>query len=324
MSQENVLDDEDQMAAAFAEIRNDRAEEPAVVVEAKETPAEPVAVPETPAPQESATPADPAPVDPNEQLRLAQAELHKARSEIGRVSALNSKYHQATQEIAQLREQLEKVRQAPVQTAQDSAETADKLAAVAEQVKDFPELAGIVAAVSDALKQADKKTEEVARRVAAQVVEPLEPLRREQTSRLQNEQQAAYDAALATFNSTYPNAVEVIQSDDFKSWLTNQPGHIQYAFSKGQTPQEAMSVLDTYDMHLRRTGKDPVAQITSTPAKAAPAPAASTSNASRLQRAAGIPSRPSGSQGSQPPADDFEGALNYFRNKRLQANRLVA
>ena len=173
MSQE-ILDDEHQMATALAEIRNERAEEPIV--------AAPVQALEAESPSEEAAP-EPAPAaapvasDPNEQLKLVQAELHKARSEIGRVSALNHKYLQSTQEIAALREQLAKVQQAPAPAAETS-ETVDRLAAVAEQVKDFPELAGIVAAVSDALKQSDKKTEEVARRVAAQVVEPLEPLRR--------------------------------------------------------------------------------------------------------------------------------------------------
>jgi hypothetical protein len=321
MSQKIVLDDEDQMSAALAEMRSERAEEPIV--------AAPVQALEAESPSEEAAPepapaAAPVAVDPSEQLKQVQAELHKARSEIGRVSALNSKYHQATQEIAQLREQLEKVQQAPVQTVQDSAETVDRLAAVAEQVKDFPELAGIVAAVSDALKQSDKKTEEVARRVAAQVVEPLEPLRREQTDRLQNEQQAAFDAALATFNSTYPTAREVVASDDFKSWLNGQPSHVQYAFDKGQTPQEAMTVMDTYDMHLRRSGKPPVAQITNSQTPAPAAPARSAPDTGRLQRAAGISSRTSGAQGGQPPADDFDGALAYFRQKRLTANRAAA
>lgn len=320
MSQEIVLDDEDQMSAALAEMRNERAEEPIV--------AAPVQALEAESPSEEAAP-EPAPAaapvasDPNEQLKLVQAELHKARSEIGRVSALNHKYLQSTQEIAALREQLAKVQQAPAPAAETS-ETVDRLAAVAEQVKDFPELAGIVAAVSDALKQSDKKTEEVARRVAAQVVEPLEPLRREQTDRLQNEQQAAFDAALATFNSTYPTAREVVASDDFKTWLNGQPSHVQYAFDKGQTPQEAMTVMDTYDMHLRRSGKPPVAQITNSQTPAPAAPTRSAPDTGRLQRAAGISSRTSGAQGGQPPADDFDGALAYFRQKRLTANRAAA
>ena len=320
MSQENVLDDEDQMSAALAEMRTGRAEEPIV--------ATPVQALEAESPSEEAAPepaqaAAPVAADPNEQLKQVQAELHRARSEIGRVSALNHKYLQSTQEIAALREQLAKVQQAPAPAA-ETAETLGRLAAVAEQVKDFPELAGIVAAVSDALKQSDKKTEEVARRVAAQVVEPLEPLRREQTDRLQNEQQAAFDAALATFNSTYPTAREVVASDDFKSWLNGQPSHVQYAFDKGQTPQEAMTVMDTYDMHLRRSGKPPVAQITNSQTPAPAAPARSAPDTGRLQRAAGISSRTSGAQGGQPPADDFDGALAYFRQKRLNGQRAAA
>lgn len=323
MSQENVLDDEDQMSKALAEIRNDRVEEPVDVIEAP--------VPEAAAPeavqevvtQEPAPVAAPAAPTDTDQLKQAREELHRLQSDIGRVNALNSKYMQASREAAELREQIAQMQQAPAQVA--SAEvTIDKLAAVAEQVKDFPELAGIVAAVSDALKQSDRKTEEVARRIAAQVVEPLEPLRREQTTRIENEQRASYDAALATFNSTYPTAVDVVQSDDFKSWLGNQPGNVQYAFAKGKTPQEAMTVLDTYDMHLRRSGQPPIAHFNQTQPDVQSAPARTAPNVNRLQRAAGIPSRQSGSQGGQPPSDDFDASLAYFRSKRLSAQRATA
>jgi hypothetical protein len=321
MTQETTqvgLDDEDQLTQALADIRADRSEELIVAVQAEPiinsvpTFSEPLAAPESV--KAAIQP------DTNEQLKQAQADLHKARSEIGRVDALNRKYMQAAHEAAQLREELAQSRLAPQQRAA-TPDAASKLAEVAEQVKDFPELAGIVAAVSDALKQADMKTEEVARRVAAQVIEPLEPLRREQTSRIQSEQKAAYDAAMATFNSTYPTAVQVVQSDDFKEWLGNQPGNVQYAFAKGETPSEAMAVLDTYDMHLRRNGLTPVAQFNQSQN---PPQTRSSANTNRLQRAAGIPSRSSGQQGGQPPSDDFDGALAYFRNKRLASARVSA
>lgn len=329
MTQESqvALDDEDQMSAALAELRSDRSDEP-VVEQTPEPKTQLETVEEVPAQQPpepvAAEPQEAQQTDPHEQLKLAQAELHKARSEIGRVGALNQKYMQAAQEAAALREQLAQMQQHQAEPVSKS-ETMSKLEAVAEQVKDFPELAGIVAAVSDALKQADQKTEEVARRVAAQVVEPLEPLRREQTARTQNEQKAAFDAALATFNSTYPTAVQVVQSDDFKEWLETQPQSIQYTFAKGQTPGEAMTVLDTYDMHLRRSGKTPVAQFNQSQAPVAPvAPVRSPVNTNRLQRAVGLPSRASGAQGGQPPADDFEGSLAYFRSRRLKAAQLAA
>jgi hypothetical protein len=325
MTQESqgTLDAEDQMALELQSLRNARADDaPAPEVEPAQVAPEPVAEVD-PATQEPAQAAESKPeVDPAEQLKTAQAELHKVRSEIGRVDALNRKYMQAAQEASALRAQLAQAQQHQTDATESKSDAVSKLEQVAEQVKDFPELAGIVAAVSDALKQADKKTEDVARRVAAQVVEPLEPLRREQTERAEVEQQAAYDAALDTFNTTYPSAVEVVKSADFRGWLNGQPQHIQYAFQKGQTPQEAMSVLDTYDMHLRRTGKPSIAHFeTSQPdvqtSRQAP-------NTNRLQRAAGLPSRTSGAQGGQPPADDFEASLAYFRNKRMNANRAAA
>ena len=325
MTQEvqGTLDAEDQMAQELANLRNARADDaPAEEVEPAPVQAAEQSAEVEPAAQEPAQAAAPETVDPAELLKAAQAELHKVRSEIGRVDALNRKYMQASQEAAALREQLARAQQPASQA--DNADSLSKLAAVAEQVKDFPELAGIVAAVSDALKQADKKTEDVARRVAAQVVEPLEPLRREQTERAQVEQQAAFDAAMNEFNTVYPNAADVVKSDDFKSWLRSQPGHIQYAFNKGETPQEAMTVLDTYDMHLRRNGKPTIAQIEQTQLEAPQQPARAATNANRLQRAAGLPSRASGSQGGQPPADDFDAALAYFRNKRMNAAQRAA
>jgi myosin heavy subunit len=325
MTQESqgTLDAEDLMAQELQSIRDARADDaPAPESAAPVERQEPVAEVD-PAPQEPAQAAESRPeTDPAEQLKATQAELHKMRSEIGRVDALNRKYMQAAQEAAALRTQLAQAQQHQAQATESKSDAASKLDAVAEQVKDFPELAGIVAAVSDALKQADKKTEDVARRVAAQVVEPLEPLRREQTERAEVEQKAAFDAAMVTFNTTYPSAVEVVKSDEFRGWLSGQPQHIQHAFQKGQTPQEAMTVLDTYDMHLRRSGKPPIAHFEQTQSDM-PAQR-STPNTNRLQRAAGLPSRASGAQGGQPPADDFEASLAYFRNKRLSGNRAAA
>jgi hypothetical protein len=322
MTQEmqGTLDAEDQMAQELASLRSARADDAPPAVEPSPVQAAEPSVQVEPAAQEPAQAAAPEPINPADQLKAAQAELHKVRSEIGRVDALNRKYMLASQEAAALREQLAQSQQRPAEQA-DTSDAVSKLEAVAEQVKDFPELAGIVAAVSDALKQADKKTEDVARRVAAQVVEPLEPLRREQTERVQVEHQAAFDAALTEFNSVYPTAVAVVKSDEFKGWLRSQPGHIQYAFQKGETPQEAMSVLDTYDMHLRRSGQQSIANIGTSQPTVQPTQRASA-NTDRLQRAAGLPSRASGSQGGQPPADDFDAALAYFRQKRM--NRAAA
>ena len=325
MTDPQVLDDEDQMAQALADIRNDRTSpEESVAEVAQPQVSEPAAEaqPDQVVAEENEQP-DPAQAkqdDPQEQLKAAQAELHKVRSEIGRVDALNRKYMETSREAAALRERIAQLEAAKQAEPQPTSQTATKLAAIAEQVKDFPELAGIVAAVSDALQEADKKAEEVARQAAAQVVAPLEPLRREQMTRAEVEQKAAYDAALQVFNDTYPTAVEVVQSDEFKSWLGNQPAHIQYAFSKGKTPMEAMTVLDTYDMHLRRSGLQPIAKLNTQPAPQV----RNAPDTSRLERAAGIPSRATGSQGGQPPADDFEASLAYFRSKRLAAQRAAA
>lgn len=328
MTQE-ILDDEDLMGQELAALRDARSspDESVVVVEqpSEGQPVEPVAekpVEESalsePATEQTQAQAKPPTLD--EQLATAKAELHKMRSEIGRVDALNRKYSEAAREAAALRDQISQLQAAKAAQPESPSATASKLAAIADQVKEFPELAGIVAAVSDALHEADKKTAEVARQAAAQAVAPLEPLRREQENRIEVEQRAASDAALKQFNDTYPTAVEVVKSDDFKSWLSNQPSHIHYAFYKGQTPQDALSVMDTYDMHLRRSGLPPIAKLNTQPAPQV----RNAPDTSRLERAAGIPSRATGSQGGQPPSDDFDASLAYFRSKRLASQRAAA
>lgn len=311
MTQE-IVSDEDQMASALADIRSQRLGDDVVVLETAPTP-EPAAATQQTVDSETQTA-----IDPIDQLEQAKAELHKVRSEIGRVDALNRKYQEANGEVKRLGDELAKARQT-TQAPVDAEDARDRLAEAAEQVKDFPELASIVSAVSDALKKSDKKTEEVARRIAAQAVEPLEPLRREYSSRAATENQAAFTAAKKVFDSTYPTAVQVVQSDDFKQWLVNQPANIQHAFSKGTTPDEAMTVLDSYDMHLRRAGHKPVSQFEQPQSAESPAAATNAANTSRLQRAAALPSRQSGPQGGKPAADDFDASLAYFRSKRMAA-----
>lgn len=323
MSTEQVMDDETQMAEALAELRSERTEttdtqEPAPVAEA---PAPAIATAdndttEAPKVAEAATQTDPA-----DELRKTQAELQKARSEIGRVSALNRLYNETKSKAEQLERENAQLKQStkPVEQVELSDDAAAKLAEVAEKVKDFPELSGIVAAVSAALKSVDTKAAKVAEQAAAQAIQPLEGLRTEAEQRRQQEHQAAYQAAMDTFQSTYPTAVDVVKSQDFNAWISAAPKPVQDAFKNGTSPDEALAVMDAYDAHLRRSGKQPVAQY---PTQSQPTPVAvpkTTSNAQRLQAAAGLPSRVSGAKGGMPAEDDFEGSLAFFRSKRLKA-----
>ena len=340
MSQEtqSVVDDEAQMAQALSELR--QAKDGSVEAAQAPQPQAPAQQAELPSADGSAQGQPPSESAPAAQqdatksledtIAAERAELHRLRSEVGRVGALNRKYMQAAQEAAELRQRLEQFQQpqAPATGTPppaDSGQALDRLAEVAKQVEQFPELAGIVAAVSDAIKQTDKKAEAVARHAAAQMVEPLEPLRREHLSRAQHEQQAAFDAALQTFNTTYPTAPQVVESDDFNAWIVTQPPYLQQAFRRGETPMDALAVMDAYDAHLRRSGRVPVAQISQSQTQEQGASAARAApDASRLHRAAGLPSRPSGAQGSAPPPDDFDASLAYFRSKRLAAQRSAA
>lgn len=313
-----TLDQEDQMAAALAELRAGKTE--------TETPAEPVVeavAPFVPAANESpeAPAAQAAVVNPADELSKTQAELQKARSEIGRVNALNRLYNETRQQAeALMREnaELKQTRQAVAQPETVDEATAE-LAAVAEKVKDFPELAGIVAAVTKALKNTDTKAAKVAEQAAAQVVQPLEGLRTEAEQRRQQEHQAAYQAAMGTFQSTYPTAVDVVKSQEFNAWIGAAPKPVQDAFKNGSTPDEALAVLDAYDAHLRRAGRQSIAQYPNRTQPQTEAAKPAVRNAQRLQSAAGLPSRASGAKGGLPPEDDFEASLKYFRAKSARA-----
>ena len=84
--------------------------------------------------------------------------------------------------------------------------------------------------------------------------------------------------------------------------------------------------MDAYDAHLRRIGKPSIA---STPTSQQPdAEDHKTIEArpdTRLARATGIPSRAgSAGKGSLPPQDDFEGSYDFFRLRRLAAEKAAA
>ena len=323
MSTEQVMDDETQMAAALAELRSERTEptetqEPAPVAEA---PAPVIATAENDTTETpKVTETNTVQAEPADELRKTQAELQKARSEIGRVNALNRLYNETRQKAEQLERENASLKQSskPVVPDELSDDAARQLAEVAEKVKDFPELSGLVAAVGAALKSVDTKAAQVATQAAAQAIQPLEGLRTEAEQRRQQEHQAAYQAAMDTFQSTYPTAVDVVKSHDFNSWINAAPKPVQDAFRHGSTPDEAIAVLDAYDAHLRRAGRPSIAQYPSQLQPTAAAPK-TTSNTQRLQAAAGLPSRVSGAKGGMPAEDDFDGALAFFRSKRLKA-----
>lgn len=340
VDQENAtqtVDAEDQMGDELAQLRAARAagsDSAVTTVEATEpAAAEPVAeAPAEVSPEPTQAPAqasadNKAGEGPSveEQLKKSREELHRLQSDIGRVGALNHKYNEAQRELQTLRAQLAQGKTV-AEGGASTSDQIDKLAAIAEQVKEFPELSGIVAAVSDALKHTEKKSEEIARRAAAEAFQPLEPLSREHQAKVVTEQKAAFDAAMKTFNDTYPTAPEVVKTDEFRNWLIQQPASVKHAFVKGETPEEALSVLDGYDMHLRRTGRPSIAQLNTQQSDAAdPGPTKQATNTRRLMNAAGIPVRgSSGQQAGQPASDDFDASLAFFRKQRQKQQRVAA
>jgi len=254
--------------------------------------------------------------DPAELLRRTQEELHKARSEMGRVGQLNRYLNQARAERDRLLQENAQLKgsggKAAPGAAADGSAAAARLAELSQKVQQFPELHGLVGAVQQALQAVDAQAATVAEQTAARMVEPLHGLRAEQEQRAQEQRSAAYEAAMQTFQSTYPNAVEVVRSTDFSAWIHTQPQPIQAAFYQGQDPGEAIAVMDAYDAHLRRAGRAPIAHYPQQPAAQR-----ASANAARLQSAAGLPSRASGAKGGLPPEDDFEASLDFFRRQRL-------
>lgn len=330
MSAENpIADDEDQMAAALSELRQERAPQddkaPATEPAPEQQPtATTDAAQEAPSDNQAATaPATPAATDPADELRKTREELHKAQSELGRVGALNRHLNEARARMEQMQRENAQLRQAaPVgQDGANKSAAAAKLAELSERVKDFPELNALVSAVAESLNEVSTQAADVATRAAAQAIQPLESLRAEAEQRHQQERAAAYQAALTTFQSTYPTAVDAIKSQDFQAWIPRAPRQVQDAFRNGSTPDEAIAVMDAFDAHLRRTGKPSIAQYqtsTTQPGATGAAPKSNSTSAARLQAAAGLPSRASGAKGGLPPEDDFEGSLEFFRRQRLR------
>lgn len=328
------VSDEDQMAAALVELRESRstgteaAGDPAGEAQAaSDAAAGAAAATDKPAGDPAGKPAEAAAAEgqpeaktPEQLLAEKQAELHRVTSEIGRVNALNRKNMENAQRIAALERDLAEARKAPPATQADAL---SELAALKERVGEFPELASLVDVVDKALKELEGKAKEAATAAAKEVTAPLEPLRQRDLDRQVQEQEAADSAASEAFAATYPTAVEVVKSDEFKAWLPKQSKAIQWAFFKGETPADAMPVMDAFDAHLRRSGKPPIAHTPTTTQQ--PAAQEHKQPASdRLSRAAGIPSRTGGAKGSMPAQDDFEGSLEFFRNKRLADQRARA
>lgn len=331
----SAMDAEDQMAQALDALRQERAEtggDAQVQVPTTAMPAGPDGgMPAAAAMGAEATGTDAAQArarrtaaqhsdragnpDPAELLRRTQEELHKARSEMGRVGQLNRYLNQARAERDRLlheNAQLKGSGKAAPGAAADGSAAAARLAELSQKVQQFPELHGLVGAVQQALQAVDAQAATVAEQTAARMVEPLHGLRAEQEQRAQEQRSAAYEAAMQTFQSTYPNAVEVVRSTDFSAWIHTQPQPIQAAFYQGQDPGEAIAVMDAYDAHLRRAGRAPIAHYPQQPAAQR-----ASANAARLQSAAGLPSRASGAKGGLPPEDDFEASLDFFRRQRL-------
>lgn len=326
------------MSAALQEIREARTGDANPVTEVAAQPAQaaeqapategaaPAATPApTPAPKaaEAAAPAaaPAAEETPEQKLAKTQAELHRAQSEIGRVSALNRKTQDQAQRIAELERELQSARKPP----ETQAEALAQFDQLAEKVKDFPELLSVVQTVGAALKEVKDSAQATATQAAQQALAPIEPLRRQHMEQQSKDMEAANAADMSTFQTTYPTAREVIVSEDFKAWLPKAPMAIQFSFRKGETPGEAIAVMDAYDAHLRRSGKPSIARTPTTTQQPPAAEPAKQPDNKRLSQAAGLPSRATGNaKGSLPPEDDFDGSLEFFRNKRLQAQRAAA
>lgn len=341
------VDAEEQMAAELAALRQERASEspapaPAPSPADAPAPANDAAAPAASqstdagnAPAADATsqaPAAPAPAaatDPAEQLKQLQTQLQQARSEIGRVGALNRSLNDARAELERVRQENATLKQAAPTAAQAAGDGAAKaLEALEAKAKEFPELGDLLGLVTTALKATDAKVTATAKEAVDKGMAPVIEIQAERNRTLQAERAAAYEAAMNTFQTTYPNAVEVVRSQDFNAWIGNQPKPIQAAFYKGEDPAEATAVMDAYDAHLRRTGKASIAHLPTALQTAAPAPAAAapkpSNNAERLERAAGIASRNTGAKGGMPPEDDFEASLDFFRRQRLTGQQQAA
>jgi hypothetical protein len=210
-------------------------------------------------------------------LRDQNAKLEQAnRSNQGRLGAMQRQLNQS-QPQSQSQSQ-----SASADKQQPSAKDVNEALQTPEKWKVFgDEYPDIHAAVESRMEQVSRQNETTTQQLIKDAIQPLQAA---ETARKDTQEMAALNAA-------HNDWEQVTASDDFKSWIKQQPEQMRRMLD-GDTSHEVSTVLNIYKGAQAKQPNSPVAQI-------------KAQRAQKLKRSTGVQTKPSGSSGIP---EDFDGA----------------
>ena len=212
-----------------------------------------------------------------DQLDAAQGELqqwqHRYNSDLGRQNAYQRQLKEQQQTIEKLQQS---------STASPSAgDNSWKLVA-----EDYPDIAEGVKSLFE--KQANEHRFELDR-----VRGELQPIQ-------EQARQSFIDQQFGMLENEHPDYREVAGSEEFKSWVSTQPGPIQEMIQSEQAGDAA------YLLRAYKNDVQPGQQATSE---------LKQRREKQLRQGQTVPSRGGRSKSNLPPEDDFEAAFDFFASR---------
>lgn len=232
--------------------------------------------------------------------REAEEWKHRYNSDLGRQAALQRKIDEQQQELARYREIAQRAQQNQQAAGQkapqkdnnpDGSGMSDAEWAALEQ--DFPEIAK---AMESRLKQIDAK---YAQRLQ-QYEQPIMQMRQQQQAALRQQREAYVQSQYQALEQEHPDYREVAGTQEFVDWLKQQPRQVQ-DITNSWDARETAYLLRLYKQD-RGIGQQQTSDIQARRQR-------------QLQQARSVPGRAGRSSGSQPPADDFDAAFDFFASQ---------
>lgn len=202
--------------------------------------------------------------------------MHRAKSDSGRIAALQKKLDELTQQTHK------DEKPATEKQKHEAQELSDKWAELAE---DYPEIA---AAIESRLAAIDKKISTSTGELDRKFQETVEPIR-------EAEKAHYIQSQLAALNAAHPDWKQVKSSKGFEEWFGAQPPSVQ-ALRKSDAAEDAAYLISAYKRDKQETSQklDRIER-------------------SRTERmASAVSTRGTGNAPKPTPPDDFEAAFNAY------------
>jgi hypothetical protein len=172
---------------------------------------------------------------PEEQREMASRLKHEALSDRGRVSALTRKVTEITEELATTRSTSTSANEeAAVPNAPELSDNFKQLQ------EDYPELG----------KQLSSIWSEREASLRQEFSDQIAPIQEAQTADAQASEKAQLDKEASDIFNTEETGIyweDVVKSEDFSNWLSNQPSFIQNTARTSNAAQDGIDVLRMYE-----------------------------------------------------------------------------